>query len=85
LQKEAFYLGRPCVTARDETEWTETVDLGWNRLVGADPAAMLRASLGFLAAAPSQSREGVYGDGRAADRIAEILVDAIGAGARAND
>ena len=85
LQKEAFYLGRPCVTARDETEWTETVELGWNRLVGADPAAMRSASLGFLAAAPSQSREGVYGDGHAADRIAEILVDEIGAGARAND
>jgi len=84
LQKEAFYLGRPCVTARDETEWTETVELGWNRLVGADAAAMLSASRGFLMAAPSQSREGVYGDGRAADRVAEILVDTIGVGARAN-
>ena len=85
LQKEAFYLGRPCVTARNETEWTETVELGWNRLVGADPAAMQSASQGFLAATPSQSREGVYGDGRAGDRIAGVLVDAIGAGARAND
>jgi len=85
LQKEAFYLGRPCVTARDETEWTETVELGWNRLVGADPAAMSSASRGFLTAAPSQSRRGVYGDGHAADRIAEILVDTMGVGARAND
>jgi UDP-GlcNAc3NAcA epimerase len=85
LQKEAFYLGRPCVTARDETEWTETVELGWNRLVGADPAAMLSASRGFRAATPSQSREGVYGDGHAADRIAEILAAAIGLGELVSD
>jgi UDP-N-acetylglucosamine 2-epimerase len=84
LQKEAFYLGRPCVTARDETEWIETVQLGWNRLVGVDPAAMRSASHGFLVAPPSRSRDGVYGDGHAAERIAEILVDAISAGASAN-
>jgi UDP-GlcNAc3NAcA epimerase len=85
LQKEAFYLGRPCVTARDETEWVETVDLGWNRLVGVDPLAMRSASLEFLAAPPIQGREGIYGDGHAADRVAEILVDAVGAGASSHD
>jgi UDP-N-acetylglucosamine 2-epimerase len=79
VQKEAFYLGRPCVTAREETEWVETVELGWNRLIGADPAKMLSACQEFLKSPPSQSRDGVYGDGHAAEKIAEILVNALGA------
>lgn len=84
VQKEAFYLGRPCVTARDETEWIETVELEWNRLVGNDPASMLQGCMDFLNSPPSQSREGVYGDGNAAGRIAEILAAAIQAGASSN-
>jgi UDP-GlcNAc3NAcA epimerase len=79
VQKEAFYLGRPCVTARAETEWVETVELGWNRLIGADPVKMLSACQEFLKSPPSQSRDGVYGDGHAAEKIAEILVNALGA------
>ncbi len=78
LQKEAFYLGRPCVTAREETEWVETVELGWNRLVGADPAMMLSACQAFLESPPSRSREGVYGDGHAGEKIAETLANALG-------
>jgi UDP-GlcNAc3NAcA epimerase len=77
LQKEAFYVGRPCVTARSETEWSETVELGWNRLVGTNADAMSCACRDFLTAPPSASREGVYGDGHAADRVAAVLADAI--------
>ncbi|MBO6575361.1 MAG: UDP-N-acetylglucosamine 2-epimerase (non-hydrolyzing) [Rhodothermales bacterium] len=40
LQKEAVWLGRPCVTLRDETEWVETCEGGWNRVVGANADAM---------------------------------------------
>lgn len=43
LQKEAMWLSVPCITLRDETEWIDTVALGWNVLVGADPKAILKA------------------------------------------
>lgn len=73
LQKEAFFHRTPCVTLRDETEWPETVDLGWNVLAGSDPGRILAAvgGIGGLA-----RREGVpYGDGRAAPAIARILAE----------
>ena len=43
LQKEAFWLGKPCVTLREETEWVETLDGGWNQLVKADSKAIVEA------------------------------------------
>jgi UDP-N-acetylglucosamine 2-epimerase len=70
VQKEAYLHGVPCVTLRDTTEWVETLELGWNVLVGDDAAALAAA-----AAAPPRGREhpDVYGDGHAADRIARLV------------
>ncbi|TAK25558.1 MAG: UDP-N-acetylglucosamine 2-epimerase (non-hydrolyzing) [Chloroflexota bacterium] len=72
VQKEAYILGVPCVTVRDETEWVETVATGWNTVVGADSERILAA----LSAPPRPSaRPNLFGDGHAAERIATILVE----------
>ena len=68
VQKEAYMVGVPCITLRAETEWTETVDAGWNVLVDADPDALVAAT----EKAPPASRPSLYGDGHAADKIADI-------------
>jgi UDP-N-acetylglucosamine 2-epimerase len=70
VQKEAYILGVPCVTCRDETEWTETVEAGWNVLAGSDPQRILDAVLG---PPPTGDRPPVFGDGRAAVKIVELL------------
>ena len=72
MQKEAYYLARPCVTLRDETEWTETVDVGWNAVAGADSERIV-ASVRSMIATPRTQHPQLYGDGHAARRIAAIL------------
>jgi UDP-N-acetylglucosamine 2-epimerase len=70
VQKEAYFAGRPCVTARDTTEWTETVQAGWNVLVGSDSAAIAAAMRTFR---PETQRPPLFGDGHAAERVGEVL------------
>jgi UDP-N-acetylglucosamine 2-epimerase len=72
VQKEAFWLGVPCVTLRHETEWVETVEAGWNTLVDADPGAIHSAIKG--ARAPSD-RPPVSGTEVASDKIRKLLED----------
>ncbi|MSX01659.1 MAG: UDP-N-acetylglucosamine 2-epimerase (non-hydrolyzing) [Actinobacteria bacterium] len=69
VQKEAFIAGVQCVTLRDTTEWTETVECGWNTLVGLDRDAALTA----LANPPSSARPAPYGDGHAAALVVEAV------------
>jgi len=73
LQKEAYVLRTPCVTLRDSTEWTETVTAGWNRLAGADPERIVALARDFV---PPSTRAALYGDGQAASRIADAVLDA---------
>jgi UDP-N-acetylglucosamine 2-epimerase (non-hydrolysing)/UDP-GlcNAc3NAcA epimerase len=69
VQKEAYLAGVPCVTLRDTTEWTETVDAGWNVLVDLDRDAALAA----LQRTPPSDRPELYGDGRAGERVVSSL------------
>ncbi len=70
VQKEAYILGVPCVTCRVETEWTETLDTGWNVLAGSKPEGVLEA---VLRPPPTGERPALFGDGHAAERIVELL------------
>ena len=70
LQKEAYWYGVPCVTMRPSTEWKDTVAIGANVLVDDDPDAIATAAAN---AAMPEDRPQLYGDGHAAERIADLL------------
>src|SRR5207248_336276 len=70
VQKEAYFAGRPCITLRDSTEWTETVEAGWNVLVGTDTATIADALRNFR---PATGRPQLFGDGHAAEHVVEAL------------
>jgi UDP-N-acetylglucosamine 2-epimerase len=74
VQKEAFWFAVPCITLRDETEWVETVETGWNTLTGTDRA---RVTAAIAAPMPAGTPPQVYGDGKAAERIAGILKEEV--------
>jgi UDP-GlcNAc3NAcA epimerase len=69
LQKEAYLARVPCVTLRATTEWTETVDSGWNTLVDLDAQAALQA----LESQPPSEHPALYGDGHAGERVLDAL------------
>jgi UDP-N-acetylglucosamine 2-epimerase len=75
VQKEAYWYRVPCVTLRTTTEWVETLATGWNRLVGNDAHAIVRA---VAEAAPGPEHPHLYGDGRAAQRVADLLLGTMG-------
>lgn len=72
MQKEAYWLGRPCITLREETEWVELVDAGANRLAGTS-RERINASFIWANSWRSKGDPGLYGSGDAARKIVELL------------
>ena len=70
MQKEAYWLKVPCITLWDETEWIETVELGWNILTGADRDRIIEVVRTFKA---PTDHPPLYGDGKAAGKIMDVL------------
>jgi UDP-N-acetylglucosamine 2-epimerase len=73
VQKEAYLSGVPCITLRSETEWVETVQAGWNRVVDADPRAVAAALADPAFMRRDRARPDLYGDGHASARIVGAL------------
>ena len=70
LQKEAYWLRKPCITLRDETEWNETRHNNWNMIAGANASEITAA---YNTVIDPSTWYPLYGDGHAAEKIAAIL------------
>lgn len=75
VQKEAFFYRVPCVTVRQETEWVELVELGWNRLAPPLSADFLVNAVNEALAKLPSTGENPYGDGHSAEKIVQTLID----------
>ena len=71
LQKEAFWSQKPCITMRTTSEWMETIEAGWNVLVGNDVSRLVEA---VERCRPAGTPPAIYGDGNASVRIVESLL-----------
>jgi len=72
LQKEAYFFQKPCLTLRDQTEWTELVKNGFSKIVGADKNQIINGYREMLVATPDYSKE-LYGGGKAGGKILAYL------------
>jgi UDP-GlcNAc3NAcA epimerase len=72
LQKEAFFFGKPCITLRDETEWVELVENGFNQLAGAESSSIYNAYTNHITKKIDFDRH-LYGNGKAGEKIVRYL------------
>jgi UDP-N-acetylglucosamine 2-epimerase len=81
VQKEAYFLGVPCLTLRDETEWVETLAGGWNRIVGMEPdsiVTIVQSVINGNGYMPDEKRDlGQFGSGRGAETSVNAMVAAL--------
>lgn len=75
VQKEAYFLKKPCITMRDETEWIETVQNGWNIIVGSDSSKILDAIENFN---PTGTPASAFGNGDTSSIITDIIEKYLG-------
>ena len=78
VQKEAYWLKIPCLTLREETEWLETVKSGWNQLVEIETKKILQAVNDLEKRRPSKRKREIFGEGRASEKIIQLLIRGIG-------
>ncbi len=71
VQKEAYFSGKPCITMREETEWVELIEAGWNTLVGSDADMIAEAIRNAKAGSDDRN---IYGDGQAAKAIVDQMI-----------
>ena len=73
MQKEAYIFQVPCITIRNNTEWVETVESGWNTVVGANKKRIIESTLSNLDI-PNLSYRKFFGDGKAGGKIISLLI-----------
>ncbi len=77
VQREAYFLGRSCLTLREETEWPETLEEGWNHIVGTDPEAILEGIAQLTLPDQPPDLE-AFGNGKATERMWQEILKALG-------
>jgi UDP-GlcNAc3NAcA epimerase len=73
IQKEAYWFGVPCFTLREETEWVETIEQGWNKLVGTDEKKIIEMVNPLAGKSLPEKRAGLFGGGKAGEAIIRLF------------